>query len=160
MSKRIAWMAGAWLLAAALPAAAAEPARSPQPDRLLVYCTGAASPEGLQSPDVADSARDLREALADKKKTLRLTDDPQAADVQIIVDSRQGGPIKTVYATLITGSHEERLVASDDLFWTFAAENLAGQVDRWLKFNRVPLMAARQRAAARAGAPAAPPAER
>ena len=71
---------------------------------------------------VLSSARDLRGALAGKKKTLRLVDDPRAADVQVIVDGRQGGELKT-------------------------ADEVANQVDRWLKFNRVRLMASRQRAA-------------
>ena len=144
MSKHVACVAGAWLLVMALPARAEKTDKPPQTDQLAVYCAGAASPDGFQSPDVADSARDLRGALAGKKKTLRLVDDPRAADVQVIVDGRQGGELKTVYATLVAGAHEERLVGSDDLFWTFAANAVADQVERWLKFNRVRLMASRQ----------------
>ena len=146
MTKRVAYLAGAWLLVAAWPAQA-EKAQKPLLERLAVYCAGAASPDGFQSPEGADSARDLRQALAGKKKTLRLVDDPQAADVQVIVDGRERGALKTVYVTLMAGAHEERLVGSDDLLWQLAADNVAKQVDRWLKFNRVRLMASRVRAA-------------
>lgn len=118
-------------------------AQNRAPGLLTVYCAGAA-PDGFLRPEVTDSARDLRNALAGKKKTLRLVDDPRRADVEVVIDGRERwGPLRTVYVTLRAGDHEERFVGTDDMFWELAADNAAKWVDRWLKINRMRLLAAR-----------------
>jgi hypothetical protein len=139
MPKFAAWLAGACLLAAA---GSAQAQKAP-PERLLVFC-GGVSKDGFQNPDVRDSVRDLRGALSGKKKTLRLVDDPERADVLVIVEGRdEVGDDRTVYAKLVVGELEESLRGSDDWLWSLAANGVADQVDRWLKANRPRLMARR-----------------
>ena len=123
--------------------------------------------DGFVLPDVADSLRDLRGALKGKKKTLRLVGDAAAADVIVTVEDRArevvgvktrgvrwpwGGDaatkpatVKTVYATLIVGRYELPLQGTDDMFWELAADDLAGQIDRWIKANRERLAATSSR---------------
>jgi hypothetical protein len=147
MIKSVVGLAGVWLLAAGAPAPAPPQA---SPERLLVFC-GSVSKDGFENPDVRDSVRDLRDALGGKKKTLRLVEAPEAADVQVMVEGREEiGDAHTVYVRLVVGGLEESLRGSDDWFWTRAADDLAGQVDRWLKLNRGRLLARRgeRRAAA------------
>ena len=149
----------AWLLL--IVPAQADKARA---ERVTVYCGGAFD-RGFQRADIADSTRDLREALKGKKKTLVLVDDARQADVAVIVEDRGrdvvgtrvrredwpgGGDVestvktlKTVRATLIAGPYEQALVGTDDIFWSLAADQLASQVDRWIKTNREHLLARR-----------------
>jgi hypothetical protein len=139
MSKHAAWVAGASLLAVTGPAQA----QKVEPERLRVFCAGVTK-DGFQSPDVRDSVRDLRGALRGKQKTLYLVDGPEGADVVVVVEGRERvGSDRTVYAKLLVGAVEEPLRGSDDLFWSLAADEVAGQVDRWLKANRAQLMARR-----------------
>src|SRR5262245_16961425 len=72
---------------AVLPVWAGKPAEP----TLAVYCAGVEE-HGFLRPDVADSVRDLREALAGKKRTLHLVDDAAAAHVIVIVEGRARGP--------------------------------------------------------------------
>lgn len=118
------------------------------------------------SPDVADSVKDLRGSLGGKKKTLVLLDSRDYADVVITVLGRgfeEGGSstqtvetpygwstfdvtdyTKVVRARLRVGDYALKVWRRDEEFWTLAADDLAGHIDKWLKANRTQVIEARR----------------
>ncbi len=161
-------------LTAALPASAAR--REP----LRVYCE-AADQDGFVDPELADSLRDLRDALRGKKKTLRLVETRDEADLVARVEERlrervarepslgeliltgasayRAKVVKAVYVSLEADGSSFPVRGSDDLFWQLAAEDAAGRIDRWLKQNRERLLRARPEAAQDTGAARTPAGE-
>jgi hypothetical protein len=150
-------------LAAALVTSSADARDAvPRSEPVGVYCA-AATRGGFIDPDVADSLRDLKDALRGKKKTLRLVTTPAEAALVITVEERAKefagrdvalGPlilagvivpktktVKTVYATLEAAGEEFMMAGVNDDFWQLAAEDLAGRIDRWIKVNRARLTA-------------------
>jgi len=122
-----------------------------------VFCGGKGA-GGFVSPDVGDSTKDLIKALGSKKKTLLLVDDPKHADVQVLVTGReeQGTgqreyttrssrnrtttssrekTVRVVFATLQVGKVKLDLNGASGSFWSLAAGDLAGKIDKWIKQN-------------------------
>lgn len=134
---------------------------------------------GFSASGATDSAVDLQKSLA-SKKSLRVVSSPSEADIIIRIDSRdqrkelQGYTtntnrsddgksttktttandtiIRTVHATLMAGDYTQALDADSNVGWRFAADNIAGQVDRWARENGARLIARRT-----AGVSPAPP---
>jgi hypothetical protein len=133
-----------------------------------VYVTG--DNNGFSASGANDSAIDLKKSLA-SKKTLRVVDSPSEADITVRIDSRdqrkelQGyttttnrsddgksstkttsandTTIRTVHATLIAGDFSQALEADSSMGWRFAADGIAGQVERWARENNSKLLARR-----------------
>jgi uncharacterized iron-regulated membrane protein len=152
-----------------------------------VYVTG--DNNGFSAPGANDSALDLQKSLANKK-TLRVVNSPSEADVVIRVDSRDSHKevdgytsnrttsddgrsstrtttqndktVRNLHATLMAGSYTQALVAQSEMSWRFAADNIAGQIERWTRENYSKLMS-QQAAGGNAASPppsaqnAAPP---
>jgi hypothetical protein len=135
---------------------------------------------GFSASGANDSAMDLKKSLA-SKKTLRVVDSQSEADIIIRIDSRdqrkelQGYTtttnrsddgksstrttnandtvIRTVHATLMAGDFNQALDADSTVGWRFAADNIAGQVERWARENNSKLMARRGAGADAASSP-------
>ena len=135
---------------------------------------------GFSAPGANDSALDLQKSLANKK-TLRVVNSPSEADVIVRIDSRDSHKevdgytsnrttsddgrsstrtttqndktVRNLHATLMAGSYTQALEAQSEMSWRFAADNIAGQVERWTRENNSRLMS--QRGAG--GNTAAPP---
>jgi hypothetical protein len=118
--------------------------------------------DGFTAAGGGDSSLDLMKSLRGKDKTLRVVDSAANADVIVRITSRdtkkEVGSITTygsksddgkrsskttvpnenttriVRATLKAGAFETDLEGQGS-FWRLAADNLAGQVDRWVKQN-------------------------
>jgi len=142
-----------------------------------VFVTG--DNNGFSAAGATDSALDLQKSLANKK-SLRVVNSPSEADIIVRIDSRdqrkevQGYTtntnrsddgksttktttandtiIRTIHATLMAGDFTQALDANSEMSWRFAADNVAGQVERWARENYPRLMARRT-----AGGNAAPP---
>lgn len=138
---------------------------------------------GFTAPGAADSALDLQKSLRNKSKTLRIVDSESEADIIVRVDGRDSRKevdsftsnsntskdgrsttktttandktVRTVHATLISGDYTLPLTAESDMGWRFAADNIAGQVERWARDNSARLMA--RRSAGGNPAPPSPP---
>jgi hypothetical protein len=134
---------------------------------------------GFSGPGASDSALDLQKSLRNKK-SLRVVDTAQEADVIVRVDSRDQRKeingyttntnrsddgksstktttandtvIRTVHATLLAGDYTQALDADSSVGWRFAADGIAGQVDRWVSSNYARLISRRSE-----GGNAAPP---
>jgi hypothetical protein len=142
-----------------------------------VFVTG--DNNGFSAAGATDSALDLQKSLANKK-SLRVVSSASEADIIVRIDSRdqrkevQGYTtntnrsddgksttktttandtiIRTIHATLMAGDFTQALDANSNMSWRFAADNVAGQVERWARENYSRLMARRT-----AGGNAAPP---
>jgi hypothetical protein len=165
------YLSMAVLLGLATWVSAGEPPR----ELINVHCQ-ALGEDGFVSKDVGDSTRDVAKALEGKKKTLRLVDDPSQADVVItVVDRAVEGTgereyrtttsrsksgkrrttrtsskektVKVVYAELQAGKFTQKMTGVDSAFWSFAASNLARDIDSWLKENHEQIMALRAKRA-------------
>src|SRR4030095_5164090 len=99
-----------------------------------------------------------QKSLRNKPKTLRVVDSESEADIIVRVDGRDSRKevdsftsnsntskdgrsttktttandktVRTVHATLISGDYTLPLTAESDMGWRFAADNIAGQVER------------------------------
>lgn len=147
-----------------------------------VYVTG--DNNGFSAPGANDSALDLQKSLANKK-TLRVVNSPSEADIVIRIDSRDSHKevdgyttntnrsddgrsstkttttndktVRNLHATLTAGDFTQALDAQSEMSWRFAADNIAGQVERWAKQNYSRLMARRTESPAPSAQNAAPP---
>lgn len=143
-----------------------------------VYVTG--DNNGFSAAGANDSAMDLKKSLANKK-TLRVVDSPAEADIIVRIDSRDSHKevdgyttntnrsddgrsstrttttndktVRNLHATLMAGNFTQALSAQSEMSWRFAADNIAGQVERWTRENYAKLMA-RRAAGGNAAAPA------
>lgn len=144
-----------------------------------VFVTG--DNNGFSAAGANDSALDLQKSLANKK-TLRVVNSPSEADIVVRIDSRDSHKeidgyttntnrsddgrsstktttsndktVRNLHATLIAGDFTQALDAQSEMSWRFAADNIAGQIERWAKQNNARLMA--RRAEGGNAAPAAP----
>jgi len=142
-----------------------------------VFVTG--DNNGFSAPGANDSALDLQKSLANKK-TLRVVNSPSEADVVVRIDSRDSHKevdgytsnrttsddgrsstrtttsndktVRNLHATLMAGSYTQALEAQSEMSWRFAADNIAGQIERWTRENNSKLMSRRA-----AGGNTAPP---
>lgn len=122
---------------------------------------------GFSAPGANDSAIDLQKSLANKK-SLRVVSSAQEADVIVRIDSRDSHKevdgytsnrttsddgrsstrtttqndktVRNLHATLMAGSYTQALEAQSEMSWRFAADNIAGQIDRWTRENYARLM--------------------
>jgi hypothetical protein len=129
--------------------------------------------DGFTAAGGGDSSLDLVKSLRGKDKTLRLVDSAASADVIVRITSRDTkkevgsvttygnksddgkkstkttvpneNTIRIVRATLKAGAFETDLEGQGS-FWRLAADNLAGQVDRWIKQNYARLVEKRSEA--------------
>ena len=143
-----------------------------------VFVTG--DNNGFSAAGANDSALDLQKSLANKK-TLRVVNSPSEADIVVRIDSRDSHKevdgyttntnrsddgrsstktttsndktVRNLHATLMAGDFTQALDAQSEMSWRFAADNIAGQIERWAKQNYSSLMTHRS-----AGGNAAPPA--
>jgi len=127
---------------------------------IAVYVESGA--DGFTAAGGGDSSLDLMKSLRGKDKTLRVVDFAANADVIVRITSRDSrkevgsittygnksddgkkstkttvpneNTIRIVHATLRAGAFETDLEGQGS-FWRLAADNLAGQVDRWVKQN-------------------------
>lgn len=125
---------------------------------------------GFSAAGATDSALDLQKSLANKK-SLRVVNSSSEADIIVRIDSRdqrkeiQGyttntnrsddgksttktttandTTIRTIHATLMAGDFTQALDANSEMSWRYAADNIAGQVERWAKQNYSRLIARR-----------------
>ena len=142
-----------------------------------VFVTG--DNNGFSAAGANDSALDLQKSLANKK-TLRVVNSPSEADIVVRIDSRDSHKevdgyttntnrsddgrsstktttsndktVRNLHATLIAGDFTQALDAQSEMSWRFAADNIAGQIERWAKQNNARLMTRRAE-----GGNAAPP---
>jgi hypothetical protein len=133
-----------------------------------VFVTG--DNNGFSAAGANDSALDLQKSLANKK-TLRVVNSSSEADIVIRIDSRDSHKevdgyttntnrsddgrsstktttsndktVRNLHATLMAGSFTQALDAQSEMSWRFAADNIAGQIERWAKQNYPSLMAHR-----------------
>jgi hypothetical protein len=143
-----------------------------------VFVTG--DNNGFSAAGANDSALDLQKSLANKK-TLRVVNSPSEADIVVRIDSRDSHKevdgyttntnrsddgrsstktttsndktVRNLHATLMAGDFTQALDAQSEMSWRFAADNIAGQIERWARENNARLMARRAE-----GRNAAPPA--
>jgi hypothetical protein len=123
--------------------------------------------DGFTAAGGGDSSLDLAKSLRGKTKTLTVVDSAANADVIVRITSRDTrkevgsvttygnksddgkkstkttvaneNTIRIVRATLKAGTFETDLEGQGS-FWRLAADNLAGQVDRWVKQNYARLL--------------------
>jgi hypothetical protein len=142
-----------------------------------VFVTG--DNNGFSAAGANDSALDLQKSLAGKK-TLRVVNSPSEADIVVRIDSRDSHKevdgfttntnrsddgrsstrtttsndktVRNLHATLMAGDFTQALDAQSEMSWRFAADNIAGQIERWTRENSPRLMARRG-----AGGNTAPP---
>jgi hypothetical protein len=147
-----------------------------------VFVTG--DNNGFSAAGANDSALDLQKSLANKK-TLRVVNSPSEADIVVRIDSRDSHKevdgfttntnrsddgrsstktttsndktVRNLHATLTVGSFTQALDAQSEMSWRFAADNIAGQIERWARENSARLMA--RRAERGNAAPASPSAQ-
>jgi hypothetical protein len=133
-----------------------------------VFVTG--ENNGFSAAGANDSALDLQKSLANKK-TLRVVNSPSEADIVVRIDSRDSHKevdgyttttnrsddgrsstkntntnektVRNLHATLMAGDFTQALDAQSEMSWRFAADNIAGQIERWAKQNYPRLMARR-----------------
>jgi hypothetical protein len=97
-----------------------------------------------------ESAQDLKKALSDKKR-VKIVDDPKEARIRVEVAWRSsppstfnilkpGGDLEiAVRARLVVGEYSLHIVGKPSPIrpgWRGAAENVARQVDEWIKMNQ------------------------
>lgn len=142
-----------------------------------VYVTGESN--GFSAAGANDSALDLQKSLAGKK-ALRVVNSASEADIVVRIGSRDSHKevdgyttntnrsddgrsstktttandktVRNLHATLVAGDFTQALDAQSEMSWRFAADNIAGQIERWAKQNYSRLMARRT-----AGGSAEPP---
>jgi len=147
-----------------------------------VYVTG--ENDGFSAAGANDSALDLQKSLANKK-TLRVVNSPSEADIVVRIDSRDSHKeidgyttntnrsddgrsstktttsndktVRNLHATLMAGGFTQALDAQSEMSWRFAADNIAGQIERWARENNSRLMA--RRASGGNAAPSTPSAQ-
>lgn len=147
-----------------------------------VFVTG--DNNGFSAAGANDSALDLQKSLANKK-TLRVVNSQSEADIVVRIDSRDSHKevdgfttntnrsddgrsstktttsndktVRNLHATLMAGSFTQALDAQSEMSWRFAADNIAGQIERWARQNYSTLMTHRTEGGN--AAPPAPPAQ-
>jgi hypothetical protein len=160
----------------------AAPSAFAQQQLVNVFVTG--DNNGFSAAGATDSALDLQKSLAGKK-TLRVVDSPSEADIVVRIDSREQHKevgsyttntnrsddgrsstrtttandkiVRNLHATLMAGDFTQVLDAQSEMSWRFAADNIAGQVERWARQNYPRLMA--RRTAGGNAEPPTPPAQ-
>jgi hypothetical protein len=133
-----------------------------------VFVTG--ENNGFSAAGANDSALDLQKSLANKK-TLRVVNSASEADIVVRIDSRDSHKevdgyttntnhsddgrsstrttttndktVRNLHATLMAGDFTQALDAQSEMSWRFAADNIAGQIERWAKQNHARLAAGR-----------------
>lgn len=133
-----------------------------------VFVTG--ENNGFSAAGANDSALDLQKSLA-SKKTLRVVSSASEADIVVRIDSRDSHKevdgyttntnrsddgrsstrttttndktVRNLHATLMAGSFTQALDAQSEMSWRFAADNIAGQIERWARQNYSSLTAHR-----------------
>lgn len=133
-----------------------------------VFVTG--ENNGFSAAGANDSALDLQKSLANKK-TLRVVSSASEADIVVRIDSRDSHKevdgyttntnrsddgrsstrttttndktVRNLHATLMAGSFTQALDAQSEMSWRFAADNIAGQIERWARQNYSSLTAHR-----------------
>jgi hypothetical protein len=133
-----------------------------------VFVTGESN--GFSAAGANDSALDLQKSLANKK-TLRVVNSASEADIVVRIDSRDSHKevdgyttntnrsddgrsstktttsndktVRNLHATLMAGDFTQALDAQSEMSWRFAADNIAGQIERWAKQNYPRLIAGR-----------------
>jgi len=133
-----------------------------------VFVTGESN--GFSAAGANDSALDLQKSLSGKK-TLRVVNSASEADIVVRIDSRDSHKevdgyttntnrsddgrsstkttttndktVRNLHATLMAGDFTQALDAQSEMSWRFAADNIAGQIERWAKQNYPRLMAGR-----------------
>jgi hypothetical protein len=133
-----------------------------------VFVTGESN--GFSAAGANDSALDLQKSLSGKK-TLRVVNSASEADIVVRIDSRDSHKevdgyttntnrsddgrsstrttttndktVRNLHATLIAGDFTQALDSQSEMSWRFAADNIAGQIERWAKQNYPRLMAGR-----------------
>jgi hypothetical protein len=133
-----------------------------------VFVTG--DNNGFSAAGANDSALDLQKSLANKK-TLRVVNSASEADIVVRIDSRDAHKevdgyttttnrsddgrsstkntntnektVRNLHATLMAGDFTQALDAQSEMSWRFAADNIAGQIERWAKQNYPRLIARR-----------------
>ena len=130
--------------------------------RRLINVYVANGADGFTTSGGGDSSLDLAKSLQHKDKTLRVVDSPSNSDLVVTVTSRNEfkelGNITTlskktedgkrqtattiptqntrrvVHAAIKAGDFETEL-QGESVIWRAAADNLAGQIDHWIKQN-------------------------
>lgn len=133
---------------------------------IRVYCTGVTQ-SGFVAPAVADSVSDMIKVLKTRKH-LRVVEDRREAQVIVTVTGRSiegtgtrdyttrstptssGGrrttstsrerTVNVVRATMQVGRFKQELVGTGGL-WTAAADDVSGQVEKWVKSNAAQIRA-------------------
>ncbi|HEX2919505.1 MAG TPA: hypothetical protein VHN81_13385 [Edaphobacter sp.] len=131
-----------------------------------VFVTGESN--GFSAAGANDSALDLKKSLANRK-TLRVVTSASEADIIVRIDSRDSHKevdgyttntshsgdgrsstrttttndktVRNLHATLMAGDFTQTLDAQSEMSWRFAADNIAGQIERWAKQNYARLTA-------------------
>jgi len=147
-----------------------------------VFVTG--ENNGFSAAGANDSALDLQKSLSGKR-TLRVVNSASEADIVVRIDSRDSHKevdgyttntnrsddgrsstktttsnektVRNLHATLTAGSFTQALDAQSEMSWRFAADNIAGQIERWARQNYPSLFA--HRTAGGSAEPAAPSAQ-
>ena len=135
-----------WLLASGFPNA--QTSRLPR-----VYVSTSERGEGSELANRQQSVKDLRKALAGKKKTLTLSDDEERSDITVEVMDRttsvprvrfgppsRGGPSRAAHLRVkLTRGNDDPIqftnkntVFEDTGGWEAAAEDIAKQIEKWI----------------------------
>lgn len=119
-------------------------ARAPVTGPVRVFCEARLEPwrfKGADAGDVADSLRDLRNALA-RREGIELVTSAAEAEVVVQVLERGRAPAvigaRIVRVRVVVGSRSLELEGRDALFntWKGAAGGVAKQIERWIAANR------------------------
>jgi len=158
-----------WAIVALATLGLVAPATGADRELINVYCAGAGV-DGFLSPDVGDSTKDVTKFLRGKKKTLRLVETEADADLIVTITGRevQGTgkkeyttrssgkgssrkttssskekTVKVVFVTLQAGKYQMEMEGVDSGFWSAAAHQLAGKIDKWIKQNHAQIISRR-----------------
>jgi hypothetical protein len=171
-------MIRALVIAIVLAGAAQSPVSMPDPNLIRISLRATI---GELTPDEAgtrQSVKDISSALAGKKKTLTVVDDPHDADVEVQIVSRSvvtpkvliglgprsgepmsvSTPQRSVVLRVTVTSGDQKLEFANknkpvDMpeGWKSAAGDLANQIDKWVAAHRDEIIKRRDRRPPRAG---------
>ena len=124
-----------------------------EPRTVRVFVFAAADPSGFVDAEQKareDSALDLRKALDSKRRAIEIVPTRDSADLVLEVLRRTKGVLDDKYRvevrlTVPKTEYHKDFFGADDLGWRYAANQVADQVDDWLKDNRDRLLARRER---------------
>jgi hypothetical protein len=156
MKKRAVLVVLATVLMAASPLLAQKD--KTQPLKVYVF-TAEARFIDAESKARADSVKDVRRHLENKKKTVVLVDDRRSADMTLEVLGRNLVPTgdtttawdpvlgevkttqdssSTLWVKMTVGDYSTRIIGHGPAFaaaWSVAADDISAKVDRWIKDN-------------------------